>query len=102
MTTPHNTAWMQHSACRGTDPALFYEVTPTEMRHCGNRPDRLPRVQRAKAICRTCPVMAQCGEYMASWTDYVPQGVWAGTYWTFRRGQNLIAARTKQTEAAAA
>lgn len=44
------------------DPRLFDSMTPAEVRTYGGMPDRVPRIQEAKAICARCPVTAWCFE----------------------------------------
>ena len=39
--------WRTHAACRGTDPALFYDPHPAS-------------VAAAKTVCDTCPVRNAC------------------------------------------
>lgn len=60
---------LEQGACVGQDPKLFYGE------------ETLLNAQAVK-ICRTCPVMAQCGEYAES----VPSlyGVWGGKPHTLR------------------
>ncbi len=49
--------------CRSHDPELFFAESPAD-------------VELAKALCRTCPVMAQC---LAGAIDrHEPWGVWGG------------------------
>lgn len=64
-----NRDWMPMAKCRGMDPELFF---PTANGINGAR-----QAERAKAICRTCPVIVECGQYreatQSSW------GVWGGT-----------------------
>lgn len=57
---PHG--WMAKGACLEHDPDLFH-------------PGRGQTGQKAIAICQTCPVMVECGEY-AEATDSL--GVWGG------------------------
>lgn len=42
--------WTEHAACKGMDPDLFF-------------PARGDDCDTARAVCRTCPVMAECREY---------------------------------------
>ena len=49
--------------CRSNDPELFFAESPAD-------------VELAKALCRTCPVMAEC---LAGAIDrHEPWGVWGG------------------------
>lgn len=53
--------WMKHAACQGEDPDLFFEAAGEA---------------QAKAICRNCPVEADCYQFaLAECIDY---GVWGG------------------------
>ena len=56
--------WMGHGLCQQVDPDLWF-------------PDTDPwQVQKAKAVCLDCPVMAECADYAI--TRYVPHGIWGG------------------------
>lgn len=65
--------WRERAACRGEDPDLFF-------------PERGERPTAAQAICRGCPVRAECLEhadtYEASGQEH---GVWGGLSATDRR-----------------
>jgi WhiB family redox-sensing transcriptional regulator len=60
MTRP---SWKLHAACRGTNPALFYDPHPDA-------------VAAAKAVCATCAVRAACAE--TARTNGEAYGVWGG------------------------
>ncbi len=62
--------WQLESACRGLDSDIFYH--PDGER--GQARER--RIQTAKAICATCPVILQCRE--AALKSREPYGVWGG------------------------
>jgi hypothetical protein len=49
----------------------------------GRDPRYVPRIQKAKALCASCPVIAECGAFAKSSTDYPMVGVWAGEYVTY-------------------
>lgn len=51
---PVDTSWHEEGACRDADDTLFYH--PAGERGAMRR----KRAELAKAICRTCPVMAIC------------------------------------------
>lgn len=53
--------WHKDAACRGLDPNLFF-------------PERGTTAGPAKAVCKTCPVKAECLE--AGWDEHF--GVWGG------------------------
>ncbi|MDP4501023.1 WhiB family transcriptional regulator [Nonomuraea turcica] len=60
--------WQDRAACRDADPEQFFPVSEAA--------DSLA-VQAAKQICRSCPVLENC----ADWVTANPQdhGIWAGT-----------------------
>ncbi len=60
--------WRFHALCLDEDPELFFPV--------GTAPPALEQVDRAKAICRRCPVQAQCLEW--SLVTCQDAGVWGG------------------------
>lgn len=56
--------WMVDGLCQQVDPDLWF-------------PDTDPyQVQKAKAVCMSCPVMSECADYAI--TRYVPYGIWGG------------------------
>ena len=62
--------WQIDAACRGMDSALFFHPE-------GERgPARSGRDARAKEICATCPVLAQCRAHALAVQE--PYGVWGG------------------------
>ncbi len=61
MLTEERPVWMEQGACVGHDTSLWY-------------PDKGEHPRKAKSICATCPVAAQCLEY-GLWEPY---GVWGG------------------------
>ncbi|MGH3153983.1 MAG: WhiB family transcriptional regulator [Streptosporangiaceae bacterium] len=62
------TSWRERSACRNRDPEIFFPIGKTGMAGAD--------LQRAKAICGTCPVRPQCLAFaLDSRQDY---GVWGG------------------------
>lgn len=68
MTVP----WYASAACRGKDPdaTLFFGLD-------GERgPERDRREAQAKAICRSCPVKLQCGNYAIGNAERY--GIWGG------------------------
>lgn len=56
--------------CREEDPELFFPI--------GNRGPAAVQIERAKAVCRRCPLIRQCREEMESWGPSIC-GVWAAT-----------------------
>lgn len=61
--------WMKRAECVHEDPELFFPV--------GSSGPALRDQERAKGVCRRCPVAAQC----LDWAVNVgrPIGVWGGT-----------------------
>jgi WhiB family transcriptional regulator, redox-sensing transcriptional regulator len=57
------TAWMGKGACRNYEPSVFF-------------PSDGVGVDRARKICATCPVTADCLEYAL--TNRIDHGVWGG------------------------
>ncbi|MEU7219930.1 WhiB family transcriptional regulator [Nocardia iowensis] len=77
--------WQMRGSCRTEDPAVFYHPD-------GERGKaRLARAKRAKEICRTCPVLAQCRGYALKTRE--PHGIWGGLS---EEERHRIAARTKR------
>ncbi len=57
------TAWMARGNCRNYPPATFF-------------PSDGVGVDRARAICKGCPVVTECLEYALA--ERVEHGVWGG------------------------
>jgi WhiB family redox-sensing transcriptional regulator len=67
--------WRMRAVCRTEDPELFHPVSSSGHVYAA-------QVERAKAVCRRCPVRAEClSEALASPQD----GVWGGTTEAERR-----------------
>jgi WhiB family redox-sensing transcriptional regulator len=63
------TDWRSHSACRGTDPELFFPLSDWG--------PSLTQLATARAICARCEVRADClGFALRSGQEH---GVWGGT-----------------------
>ena len=62
--------WQLRGACRGMDNAVFFH--PERERGAA----KVERELRAKAVCRTCPVIEQCRQHALSVQE--PYGVWGG------------------------
>jgi len=62
--------WQLRGSCRGADSSLFFH-TDNER---GSARER--RETRAKAICQTCPVLAQCRKHALAVQE--PYGIWGG------------------------
>ncbi|GIH89542.1 WhiB family transcriptional regulator [Planobispora siamensis] len=65
--------WAARSACRGSDPELFFPLSPSAEQE-----------SRAKAICARCPVMDDCRAYAVRAGE--PEGIWGGLTVQERRG----------------
>ncbi|GAA2877665.1 hypothetical protein GCM10010517_39310 [Streptosporangium fragile] len=61
--------WSRRSSCLTEDPELFFPVS-------SEGPGR-EQYERAKAVCRRCPVLGRCLEYALSTQQMY--GVWGGT-----------------------
>jgi WhiB family redox-sensing transcriptional regulator len=70
--------WQRRAACRGPESVLFFAPAMAE-----TRPERESREQRAKAICRECPVERECLDYSLRIRE--PHGIWGGLNETERR-----------------
>jgi WhiB family transcriptional regulator, redox-sensing transcriptional regulator len=61
--------WRKIAACRDTDPELFFPI--------GTTGAALLQIEQAKAVCRICPVQAECLEFALATNQ--DSGVWGGT-----------------------
>jgi WhiB family redox-sensing transcriptional regulator len=82
--------WRKHSLCRDTNPDLFFPV--------GTTGAALVQIEEAKAVCRVCPVQAECLNFAL--TTNQDSGIWGGTSEEERR--KLRRAYVAQQKAAAA
>jgi WhiB family redox-sensing transcriptional regulator len=65
-----NWGWQDEAACRGRDVVLFFGPD-------GERqPEREIRERKAKAVCSSCPVRAECLTYAVSRPE--KYGTWGG------------------------
>jgi WhiB family redox-sensing transcriptional regulator len=62
--------WQRLAACRGRNSDMFFH--PRAERGQA----REERVERAKEICRGCPVIVECRHHAL--TVYEPYGIWGG------------------------
>ncbi|MFD5494406.1 WhiB family transcriptional regulator [Streptomyces sp. NPDC001812] len=67
--------WRTRAACRDEDPDLFFPI--------GTSGSALLQTERAKAVCRRCPVREQCLDWAMDSGQSL--GVWGGTSETERR-----------------
>ena len=63
----HGTAWMEQANCKGNTLLMF----PKEHKD-------ITYIAQARAICKSCPVKAQCLEYALEFPPADMHGVWAG------------------------
>ena len=80
--------WRDHARCLDEDPDLFFPI--------GSTGPAVVQANRAKEVCRRCPVIHDCLEWALS--NYQDAGVWGGTTEEERR----IMRRTGVTAATAA
>ena len=66
-----NYDWQVDGACRNSEPNEFFAGDAER----GNR--RLSRDERAKAMCRQCPVLQRCFDHAMEVRE--PYGVWGAT-----------------------
>ena len=64
-------SWPVRAACRGPQASVFFPPP-----HFERKDDKLVREERAKAICRTCPVSEPCLAYALRIRE--PHGIWGG------------------------
>jgi WhiB family redox-sensing transcriptional regulator len=80
--------WDEEASCRSVDPEVFFPDRPSD------------HASMAKAICRGCPVRAQCLEFaLEARLDY---GVWGGMTEIERRSLRRSRQRKARREALAA
>ena len=61
--------WREFSACRDTDPDLFFPV--------GTTGPAIEQIENAKAVCRACDVQKDCLDYALVTNQ--DSGIWGGT-----------------------
>lgn len=74
--------WIADAACRGSDTSVFF-------------PARGEEVLDAVAVCRGCPVRAECLEYALN--ERITFGIWGGT--SERERRRIRARRRRQEDA---
>lgn len=62
--------WQEQGACREASPDIFFHPEAERGQ------SRARRIQRAKAICATCPVLERCREHALAVRE--PYGIWGG------------------------
>ncbi len=63
--------WQVKASCRGPQAEVFFPPA-----HAERKEERARREERAKAICCTCSVKADCLEYAIRIRE--PHGIWGG------------------------
>lgn len=63
--------WHERAICAGADPDLFFPVGH------GDSAPVLLQADRAKAVCRRCPVWDQCLAWALRYEE--TDGIWGGT-----------------------
>lgn len=69
--------WREQAACRSEDPELFFPL--------GNSDPALIQTERAREVCRRCPVAAACLTWAVD--NDIPDGIWGGMSEQERRDQ---------------
>ena len=64
-------SWQVKAACRGPQAAVFFPPPAFE-----RKDEKLEREARAKDICASCAVKADCLDYAISIRE--PHGIWGG------------------------
>ena len=85
-----NDHWRSDSACRDTDPDLFFPV--------GTTGQALVQIERAREVCNQCPVKRDCLEFALETNQ--DSGIWGGTSEEERRA--IRRAAVAQQKAASA
>jgi WhiB family redox-sensing transcriptional regulator len=62
--TPNRPGWMRRAACAGVEVEVFF-------------PDARASSERARRICESCPVQAECLSFAVA--DRTTVGIWGGT-----------------------
>ncbi|HTL23617.1 MAG TPA: WhiB family transcriptional regulator [Mycobacteriales bacterium] len=65
------TPWRGDAECRRENAAVFFPPPHFEM-----KPEKDEREDKARALCRACPVQRECLEYSLSVQE--PHGIWGG------------------------
>jgi WhiB family redox-sensing transcriptional regulator len=63
-----NMGWRHQAACVDEDPELFFPV--------GTTGPAVAQAERAKAVCRVCPVAADCLDWALETSQ--DAGIWGG------------------------
>jgi WhiB family redox-sensing transcriptional regulator len=63
--------WQLRAACRGPQAEIFFPPA-----HAERKEEKLQREDRAKSICQSCVVRAECLDYAIR--IHEPHGIWGG------------------------
>ena len=63
--------WRDSASCRRENATVFFPPSHYEM-----KPEKDEREDKARSLCRACPVQQACLEY--SLTVQEPHGIWGG------------------------
>jgi WhiB family transcriptional regulator, redox-sensing transcriptional regulator len=80
--------WRRDAACQGMDPELWFPVS-----NHPKDPAEFQRISRAKTVCRSCPVRAECLAYAQ---DTGQRGIWGGMDEDERRSRQRRSRRRRQ------
>ncbi|MGH9300649.1 MAG: WhiB family transcriptional regulator [Acidimicrobiales bacterium] len=72
--------WQDRAACRGPQAAVFFPPS-----HFERKEYKASRENKAKAICFSCPVRADCLDYALAIRE--PHGIWGGLNETERKAR---------------
>jgi len=78
--------WRDKAACLTADPELFFPI--------GNTGPAVEQIEKAKAVCATCPVTEMCLQYALDTSQ--DSGVWGGLSEDERRALKRRAARARR------
>lgn len=92
LTTPRATAWQDSARCREEDPELFFPN--------GDSGPNLLTIEKAKNICRACPLLEACGRWADA--ERVEYGIFGGLTEQERKAAHRNAVRRRLTPEQAA
>ena len=78
--------WRRFAACAGVETELFFPAGDVA-------PEPVAQAEHAKAICRDCPVQAQCLEHAMAANE--PFGIWGG----LTKGERRVLRRHRRRQA---
>jgi WhiB family transcriptional regulator, redox-sensing transcriptional regulator len=76
--------WRDRARCLDEDPDLFFPI--------GSTGPAIVQADRAKSVCRRCPVIEQCLDWALA--NYQDSGIWGGTTEEERRIMRRVGVRT--------